>query len=44
MTTFGIVTFQIGFKRIAFGLPSAGRDVVKPVLDGYAELVSSITG
>ncbi|SVA75213.1 uncharacterized protein METZ01_LOCUS128067, partial [marine metagenome] len=26
----------------AFGIPSEGRDVVLPLLDGYAEVVASL--
>ena len=34
---------ELGFNRILFGLPSAGREVVEPLLDGYAAVVSTIT-
>ena len=31
-----------GIERAAFGIPSEGRDVVLPLLDGYAEVVASL--
>jgi probable F420-dependent oxidoreductase len=32
----------IGFDRILFGLPPAGRDIVMPLLDRYASLVATL--
>ena len=31
-----------GIQRVVFGVPSEGRDVVLPLLDGYAEVVASL--
>ena len=32
------------FNRVIFGLPSAEKDTVVPMLDRYAEIVSAIQG
>ena len=32
----------LGFNRITFGVPSAGRDKVEPILDHYARLIESL--
>jgi hypothetical protein len=31
-----------GIERVAFGVPSEGRDAVLSLLDGYVEMVASL--
>ena len=35
---------ELGFNRVIFGLPSAEKDTVGPMLDRYAKIVSAIEG
>ncbi|MCY4199448.1 MAG: LLM class F420-dependent oxidoreductase [Gammaproteobacteria bacterium] len=35
------VMINFGFNRLLFGLPSAGRDKIEPILDSYAKLLES---